>query len=211
MGHRSLPASLPSSAWVLATSTAAGPGGPECTIRAREEEGAGGRAAAAEAAADSRREEAAQRPPPPTSRGPHPGRSALRGEWMRPRGGDRDAAAGTRAGAGCQASAPAPGSLPSASPPRALPDFGLPHRPPLLFVIPVIPADGGASHAGLPSPAPNRAPGPRFPWVLGQASEHLSCLRLPACEMGATGPPSWSQRPGVGGYSCRVLQLCGTL
>lgn len=42
MGHRSLPASLLSSAWVLATSTAAGPGGPERTIPAREEEGAGG-------------------------------------------------------------------------------------------------------------------------------------------------------------------------
>lgn len=34
MGHRSLPASLPFSAWVLATSTAAGPGRPEHTIQA---------------------------------------------------------------------------------------------------------------------------------------------------------------------------------
>lgn len=35
LGHRSLPASLPSSAWALATSTAAGPCGPERTIHAR--------------------------------------------------------------------------------------------------------------------------------------------------------------------------------
>lgn len=61
MGHRSLPASLPSSAWVLATSTAAGPGGPEHTIWARGEEGTrgGGFAdweAAEEASADTRAE-----------------------------------------------------------------------------------------------------------------------------------------------------------
>lgn len=37
MGHRSLPASLPSSAWILATSTAARPGLPERTIRTQWE------------------------------------------------------------------------------------------------------------------------------------------------------------------------------
>lgn len=43
MGHRSLLASLPSSAWILATSTAARPGLPERTIRTQGEgEGLGG-------------------------------------------------------------------------------------------------------------------------------------------------------------------------
>lgn len=42
LGHRRLPASLPSSAWILATSTAARPGLSERTIRTRRGWGGGG-------------------------------------------------------------------------------------------------------------------------------------------------------------------------